>query len=180
MRAVKLLLVGIALVSLSACTAFYPNWGAETPQDAFSNETQIGDVIEESTESELETETDSTSEVVAEVPEEVAVEVAPEVVQTKVRVEIYSATVYQDEGLLEVIAQGLGFVEDGGSCTLRFISGDQEKSKTVQSGSSSDYTQCSPIDLPLSGLPSGTGVVTVSYESANHTGISEPVSVVIP
>lgn len=178
MRAVKLLLVGIALVSLSACSAFYPNWGAETPQDAFSNKAQTGDVIEETTESEPKP--DSTSEVVEEVAEEVTVEVAPEVVQTRVRVEIYSAMVYQDEGLLEVIAQGLGFVEDGGSCTLRFISGDQEKSITVQSGSSSDYTQCSPIDLPLSGLPSGTGVVTVSYESANHTGISDPVSVVIP
>lgn len=178
MRAVKLFLLGVAVVSLSACTAFYPNWGAEAPQDAFSNETQTSDVIEVPTEPEVESE--SSAEVVEDVTEEVAAETEAEVVKTKVKVEIYSAMVYEDEGLLEVIAQGLGFVEDGGSCTLRFISGAQQESMTVQAGSSSDYTQCSPVDLPLSGLPSGTGVITVSYESANHTGVSDPFSVVIP
>lgn len=180
MRALRLLAIASLVVPLSACSAFYPNWGAEAPQDAFSNEMQDGDVNEidpqPQPDSVSEPETEPDSEVAE--PEEPAEEVATE--RTKVKVEIYSAMVYQDEGILEVIAQGIGFVEDGGSCTLRFISGSTEESMTVKAASSSDYTQCSPIDLPLAGLPSGTGVVTVGYESETHTGVSSAYSVVIP
>lgn len=179
MRAVKFTLLILMAVSLSACSAFYPNWGAEAPQDAFSNDAApIDDKDSSSIDQATASETSNQESVV---PEEIDAEAGPEqAVLTKVDVEIYSAMVYEEEGILEVIAQGIGFVEDGGSCTLRFLSGETEKTMTVDAVSSSDYTQCSPIDLSLSDLPSGSGVVSVSYESTLHAGTSSPFSVVIP
>lgn len=179
MRALKMSLLISMVISLSACSAFYPNWGAEAPQDAFSNESAVIDDKDLNGNDEaLAAETSDSEPVVsAEIDEAVEPEQA---VLSKVDVEIYSAMVYQEEGILEVIAQGIGFVEDGGSCTLRFLSGETEKTMTVSAGSSSDYTQCSPIDLSLADLPSGTGVVSVSYESSLHAGTSSPYSVVIP
>jgi hypothetical protein len=50
----------------------------------------------------------------------------------------------------------------------------------VRAEPSSDYTQCFPIEFPLADLPSGNGIVTVSYESASHFGLSPASSVVVP
>jgi hypothetical protein len=50
----------------------------------------------------------------------------------------------------------------------------------VNAEQSSDYTQCFPIEMPLSGLPAGNALVTVSYESERYIGRSAATSVVIP
>jgi hypothetical protein len=84
-----------------------------------------------------------------------------------------------DYGVLTVIAQLPKLSESGGKCIFKFIGGDVEKSLEVKAEPSSDYTQCFPIEFPLSDLPKGNGVVTVSYESEGHFGTSAPVSVVI-
>jgi hypothetical protein len=65
-------------------------------------------------------------------------------------------------------------------CKMRFIGSDVEKELEVRAEPSSDYTQCFPIEFPLSELPSGNGVVTVSYDSEFHFGSSSATSVVIP
>ena len=81
---------------------------------------------------------------------------------------------------LEVVAQVLGITESSGTCTMRFIGSDIEKTVKVSAQSASDYTQCFPIEFPLSELPSGSGIVTVKYESEFHLGTSAANSVVIP
>lgn len=87
---------------------------------------------------------------------------------------------YQDEGQLEVIAQVYDVVEDGGECTLKLLAGDFSTELSVGANRSSNYTQCAPFDIPLSELPGGTSVVSVSYFSDNYEGESEAFPVVIP
>lgn len=93
---------------------------------------------------------------------------------------ILIAEAYSDTGMLEVVAQVQGITESGGNCTMRFIGSDVEKIVKVSAQSASDYTQCFPIEVPLSDLPSGSGIVTVRYESEFHLGTSAASSVVIP
>ena len=98
----------------------------------------------------------------------------------QVQVEIIMAVAEPDFGVLTVVAQIPGMAEAGGNCTMRFIGSDKEFLMEVRAEPSSDYTQCFPIEFPLADLPSGNGIVTVSYESASHFGLSPASSVVIP
>jgi hypothetical protein len=95
-------------------------------------------------------------------------------------VTIIMAVAEPDFGVLTVVAQIPGLSESGGMCKMRFIGSDVEKELEVRAEPSSDYTQCFPIEFPLSELPSGNGVVTVSYDSEFHFGTSPATSVVIP
>jgi hypothetical protein len=85
-----------------------------------------------------------------------------------------------DFAVLTVVAQVPNLSESDGKCTMRFLGNNIEKVLEVKAEPSSDYTQCFPIEFPLSDLPRGNGVVTVTYDSERHTGVSAATSVVIP
>jgi len=104
----------------------------------------------------------------------------PEIEKVQTEVTIIMAVAEPDFGVLTVVAQIPGLSESGGMCKMRFIGSDVEKDLEVRAEPSSDYTQCFPIEFPLSELPSGNGVVTVSYDSEFHFGTSPATSVVIP
>lgn len=167
----------VAGLTLTGCSAFVPSWNAQPTPIEIDNETEPADVNEvPETEPETEqTEPANPTETAEQDPEPTEV-----IERSSVTVEVISAMAYVDEGQLEVIAQVFDVVEDGGECTLKLLAGDFSTEQTVGANRSSNYTQCAPIDLPLSELPGGTAVVSVSYLSENYEGESASVSVVIP
>ncbi len=158
-------IAAFTLTLLTGCSVFYPNWGAEgLPEE---------ELVTESASPE-ETPTESQSAEATETPTETA---KPKL---KTSVDILMAVVEEELGVLTVVAQIPSINESDGTCTVRFLGGSVEKTLKVAAEPSSGYTQCFPIELPLSDLPSGNGVVTVTYESERHIGESAVTSVVIP
>jgi hypothetical protein len=151
-----------------------PSWNAQPTPIEIDNNT--GDeTVNEQTPVEPEPEPEPEPETAPEPAEE------PEPIErSPATVEVISAMAYVDEGQLEVIAQVIDVVEDGGECTMKLLAGDFATDMTVGANRSSNYTQCAPMDIPLSELPGGTAVVSVSYISDIYEGESEAVSVVIP
>lgn len=177
MRKLRLLGTASALaLLLSGCSAFYPNWGATgLPEEPELSQTEQ---ISESTEpsaSESESANPDSNATESEQPSE-----EPTVERKQVQVEIIMAVAEPDFGVLTVIAQIPDMAEAGGKCVMRFIGSNKEETLEVSAEPSSDYTQCFPIEFPLEDLPTGNGIVTVSYESATHFGTSAASSVVIP
>lgn len=146
---------GLAL-SLSGCSLIYPNWG--TDQNPSSSQSA------EPSESASETPSASPS------------------TSTKgeANVSIDQATVDATAGVVSVVAQVTNFNEDGGTCTLTIQAGTQSKTMSVKAESNVTTTQCFPMELSLSGLPKGTVLITVTYDSAAHFGTSAGRSVLIP
>lgn len=146
---------GLAL-SLSGCSLIYPNWG--TDQNPSSSQSA------EPSESASETPSASPS------------------TSTKgeANVSIDQATVDATAGVVSVVAQVTNFNEDGGTCTLTIQAGTQSKTMSVKAESNVTTTQCFPMELSLSGLPKGTALITVTYDSAAHFGTSAGRSVLIP
>ena len=172
------LFVGAGLIFaslvLSGCGVFYPNWGATSlPEEPVAT-------IEANQETEASAEPEASEEPTASASPEATETSEPAVAQLPVDVVILIAEAYSDDGVLEVVAQVPGITESGGTCTMRFIGSDVEKVVEVSAQAASDYTQCFPIEFPLSELPSGSGIVTVKYESEFHLGTSAASSVVIP
>ena len=171
-----LALASATLFLLSGCSVFYPNWGAtELPEEPTLA----------STPAETETVTAEPEPTVSEEPEasaepEPSETEEPEIERVQTEVTIIMAVAEPDFGVLTVVAQVPGLSESGGFCKMRFIGSDVERELEVRAEPSSDYTQCFPIEFPLSELPSGNGVVTVSYDSELHFGTSPATSVVIP
>ena len=170
-----LALASATLLILSGCSVFYPNWGAtELPEEptmsAVPTETETVTAEPEPTDTEIEASAE---------PEPTETE-EPEIEKVQTEVTIIMAVAEPDFGVLTVVAQIPGLSESGGMCKMRFIGSDVEKELEVRAEPSSDYTQCFPIEFPLSELPSGNGVVTVSYDSEFHFGTSAATSVVIP
>lgn len=168
---VKTLMVLAISLTLTGCSIFYPNWGATS-------------LPEPVTESQTITEEEPTA------TEETATEPAPEetstpeetkepIVRKEVSVEIIMAVPEPSVGVLTVVAQIPSMSETGGKCIFKYLGNGITKTMEVKAEPSSDYTQCFPIEFPLKDLPSGNGVVTVSYESEGHFGTSAPTSVVI-
>ena len=173
----KVLLVSsVALSSLllAGCSAFYPNWGATSLPEEPAPIVETSETLAPTDTSEPTAEPEATA---SEEPTETA---EPEIVRIEAEVTILIADAFLDTGMLEVVAQVPGVTESDGSCILRFIGGETEKTVSVEAQPSSDYTQCFPIEFPLADLPSGSGIVTVQYESDHHFGVSKPSSVVIP
>lgn len=161
----KLGLLGSLTLALAGCSVFYPNWGATS-------------LPEEPTISESVTVTGTPTETASPTPSETPTET--EAPKREAEVEVMFFEVLQDEGILSVVAEMSSAAESGGSCTLKFVSGSQEKSYKVKAEPSSTYTQCAPFEIDLADLASGNGVFTVSYESENYAGQSVASSVVIP
>ena len=162
--------------TLVGCSAFYPNWGATgLPEEPEVTETSSP--TEEPSQEPIESETaepEPSEEPSAEPSEE------PSVAAVQTQVDIIMAIAEPDYGVLTVVAQIPGISEAGGKCIMRFIGSDKEATMEVRAEPSSDYTQCFPIEFPLADLPSGNGIVTVSYQSDFHFGTSPASSVVIP
>lgn len=168
---VKTLAVSTLLLTLSGCSVFYPNWGATSlPEPVSESETVVP---EETTAQETPTETAT--------PEETTTAEATKepVVRKEVTVEIIMAVADPAAGVFTVVAQIPNLTEAGGKCIFKYLGNGVSKTKEVKAEPSSEYTQCFPIEFPLKDLPSGNGVVTVSYESEGHFGTSAPSSVVI-
>lgn len=167
-----------ALLTLSGCSAFVPSWNAQPTPIEIDNENDQEDVKEEpelQPDPEPQDQSDSNQ---SEEPE--PAEPVEPIERSSVTVEVISAMAYEDEGQLEVIAQVYDVVEDGGECTLKLLAGDFSTELTVGANRSSNYTQCAPFDIPLSELPGGTSVVSVSYLSDNYEGESDSFPVVVP
>lgn len=177
MRAQFAVFAVLASLSLTGCSAFVPSWNAQPSPIEIDNTEDSENVIEESP---VEEQPAPSTPNEPEVPAESGEDSNEEVERETVNVEVISAMAYEDEGLLEVIAQVFDVVEDGGECSLKLLAGDFSTELTVEANRSSNYTQCAPIDIPLSELPGGTAVVSVSYLSELHEGESASVSVVIP
>jgi hypothetical protein len=143
-------------LSLSGCALLYPNWGT--------------------------TQSPGTSESADPSASASASASASESAPTKgiAKVQIDQANVDATAGVIDVVAQVTNFNEDGGQCTLTIQAGTQTKKVSVKAESNVTSTQCYPMELSLSGLPKGTALVTVSYDSAAHAGTSADQSVVIP
>ncbi len=146
---------GLALM-LSGCSLIYPNWGTDqnpsTSQSAQPSESASG--------TPTPVETNST--------------------KGEATVVVDQANVDATAGFLSVVAQVTNFNEDGGTCTLTVQAGNQSKTMSVKAESNVTTTQCFPMEISLSGLPKGTALVTVTYESAAHYGVSAGRSVLIP
>lgn len=146
---------GVALM-LSGCSLIYPNWGTDqnpsTSQSAQPSESASG--------TPTPVETNST--------------------KGEATVVVDQANVDATAGFLSVVAQVTNFNEDGGTCTLTVQAGNQSKTMSVKAESNVTTTQCFPMEISLSGLPKGTALVTVTYESAAHYGVSAGRSVLIP
>jgi hypothetical protein len=167
-------------LTLVGCSAFYPNWGATgLPEEPEVTETSSP--TEEPSQEPMESESTEPepNEGPGEEPTQEPTE-EPSVAAVQTQVDIIMAIAEPDYGVLTVVAQIPGISEAGGKCTLRFIGSDKEATMEVRAEPSSDYTQCFPIEFPLADLPSGNGIVTVSYQSDFHFGTSPASSVVIP
>ena len=168
---VKTLMVVAISLSLTGCSVFYPNWGATSlPEPVTESQT----ITEEEPTGTEETQTEPTPEETA-TPEETK----EPIVRKEVSVEIIMAVPEPSVGALTVVAQIPSMSETGGKCIFKYLGNGVSKTMEVKAEPSSDYTQCFPIEFPLKDLPSGNGVVTVSYESEGHFGTSAPTSVVI-
>lgn len=167
----------VATLTLTGCSVFYPNWGAtglpEEPMITAESATQTPEATAEPTQEE----TASAEPEVTETPTETE---SPEIKRKQVQVDVIMAIAEPDFGVLTVVAQIPGVSESGGKCVMRFIGSDKEAVMEVKAEPSSDYTQCFPIEYPLSDLPTGNGIVTIAYESDYHFGLSPASSVVIP
>lgn len=167
------LLLGL---TLAGCSAFYPNWGATgLPEEPEITQSEEPTQEPSPTETQEPTQEPEATETPTEEPTQ-----EPEIERVQTQVEIIMAIAEPDFGVLTVVAQVPGIAEAGGKCVMRFIGSDTEATMEVRAEPSSDYTQCFPIEFPLAELPSGNGIVTVSYESDFHFGTSPASSVVIP
>jgi hypothetical protein len=148
--AVCALLVG----TVSGCTLLYPNWGKPTDSPS-PTESNTPDPTNTDTASPTPT---PTNKGIAEV-------------------EIMDAYVDTANGILQVVAQVTNFSQDGGKCTATFNGGGKTVSVTGTAESNAANTQCRPIEISLTGLPKGAGVVTVTYDSDTKHGVSSSTAV---
>ena len=151
------ILVATAVVlSLSGCSLLYPNW--ETDQSPGTSQS--------ATPSESSSENPSASPTA--------------VNKTKATVRIDDAYADATAGVISVIAQLTNIAQDGGTCTLILQVGTTTKRLPFKAEANVTTTQCHPMELPIAGLPKGTALISVEYDSANYFGVSPAQSIVIP
>ena len=176
MSRLRVSLLLLPALMLSGCTLFYPNWGATSlPEDELIPSTESISPTE--TEEPSESPSASSSATPTASPSPSASE---SISRTEAGVEIVMAVVEPDFDLLTVIAQIPGVTDATGNCTLTYLADSFEKSFSVRAEQSSDFMQCAPFEIDLGELPSGSGLVTVSFESTRFFGRSGASSVVIP
>lgn len=157
MKKFATVLVATAIsLSLSGCALLYPNWGTDqspgTSQSAAPSETP--------------SETPSASPTT--------------VTKAKATVRIDDASADATAGVITVVAEVTNIAQDGGTCTLILQVGNTTKRLPFKAEANVDRTQCFPMEVPIAGLPKGTALVSVEYESTTYFGVSPAQSVVIP
>lgn len=157
MKKIALILVAAAItLSLSGCALLYPNWGTDqSPGTSQSAEP-----------------TQSTSETPSASPSAVN--------KAKATIRINDASADATAGVISVVAEVINIAQDGGTCTLILQVGNTTKRLPFKAEANVDRTQCHPMEVPLAGLPKGTALVSVEYESSTHFGVSAAQSVLIP
>ena len=157
MKKFTLLIATAALATtLSGCSLLYPHWGTtDTPGSSSSANPS-----------------DSTQ------PSESA-SASPSSAKRTANVIIDSQSIDPATGILEVWAEATNFNEDGGLCTLTVAYGTTSKSVSAKASSNVTTTQCYALQFNTKGLPKGTALITVSYDSANFSGTSAGQSIVI-
>ena len=157
MKKIALIVATSALVtSLSGCTLLYPNWGTtDNPGSSQSANPSSSSQPSSSTSA------------------------SPSSAKRAANVVIDSQSIDPATGILEVWAEATNFNEDGGLCTLTVQYGNTSKTVSAKASSNVTTTQCYALDFDTKGLPKGTALITVSYDSANFSGKSAGQSIVI-
>jgi hypothetical protein len=155
-KSLAILFALITSVSLSGCALLYPNW--DTTQSPGTSQSAEPSNSEQ--------------------PSESASPTTPSKAIAKVQIDDASADA--TAGVINALAEITNFSEDGGTCTLVVKAGTTTKKVSFKAESNVSTTQCYPMQLPLAGLPKGTALVSVQYESAKYFGESAGISVVIP
>jgi hypothetical protein len=167
---VKKILITVSVagmvLSLAGCSFFYPNWGQKTPPIGTPSQSSSSSASQSASQSASANPTASATPT----PTAVAKKIAT--------ISILQSSV--DSSGISVVAEALNFSEDGGSCTLTYTNGVVKKTLVVKAESNASDTQCFPMNLPLTGMPKGPGLITVSYSSATHIGTSTAIAVTIP
>jgi len=162
MKTLRFAALAISVAALSGCSLLYPHWGATT----FPTDTTTASQSASPTASATDSATPSAT------PSVTAVKNAT--------VQIMDSNVDATAGVIDVVAQVTNVAEDGGQCVLTVTSGSSTKTETVKAESNVDTTQCFPMEITLTGLASGSGVISVTYRSAGYLGTSPNQSVTIP
>ena len=148
-------------VSLSGCSILYPNWNTTA---------KPGDSSTPSTSSSA-----PASESASPTPSP-----TPSVAVKKAQIAWVDSGVDTAAGVIYAVAEITNVVEDGGTCTLTFIGAGKTKTVSGKAEVNATDTQCHPLELSVSGLPKGAGLITMSYSSPTHAGTSAAVAVNIP
>ncbi len=157
MKKFALILAAAAITTaLSGCSLLYPNWGTtQNPGTSAS--------ANPSSSSQPSSSASST----------------PANTKRAAKVVIDSQSIDPATGILEVWAEATNFNEDGGLCTLTVQYGTSSKTVTAKASANVTTTQCYALDFNTVGLPKGTALITVTYDSANFSGVSASQSIVI-
>jgi len=155
--ATKIAAASLMAISLAGCSVLYPNWNtSQKPSDSGAP-------------------TPSSSATASASPS-----ASPTTAKVKALINILDSGVDTAAANVYVVAEITNVVEDGGQCTMTFIGAGQTKTVTGKAEINATDTQCHPLQIPLAGLPKGAGLVTVTYNSATHTGTSAAIAVTIP
>ncbi|NBR64712.1 MAG: hypothetical protein EBS85_01630 [Micrococcales bacterium] len=150
-------IAAILAFTVSGCSILYPNAGKPTDSPKPTN---------------TETSTPEPTDTKTPTPEPTT--------KSEAIVEIMDAYVDSANGIIQVVGQVTNFSEDGGTCSATFNGGGKTVTVSAAAESNAANTQCHPIEINLAGLPSGSGVVTVTYDSARNHGVSLATAVTIP
>lgn len=157
-RAFFIITTSVAVVTLTGCALFYPNIGSnETPSDPLNPTPTVSET--------------PTAPIESETPAPVAKELA------KPRLVFYDIV----DTNIQIVGEIMNFAENGGECIITFYSDNTAVvMERVPAEANVSTTQCFPLTVGLSRLPSGAVDIVVSYESARYEGQSEITEVIIP
>ena len=150
-------LAAILAFTVSGCSILYPNWGKPTdsPKPTETKTTPPG-------------------------PTDTGTPTPDPTDKGAATVEIMDAFVDSPNGIILVVGQVTNFSEDGGTCSATFNGGGKTVTVSAAAESNAANTQCHPLEINLSGLPKGAGVITVTYDSTKNHGVSKATAVTIP
>jgi PBP1b-binding outer membrane lipoprotein LpoB len=150
-------LAAILAFTVSGCSILYPNWGKPTdsPKPTETKTTPPG-------------------------PTDTGTPTPDPTDKGAATVEIMDAFVDSPNGIILVVGQVTNFSEDGGTCSATFNGGGKTVTVSAAAESNAANTQCHPLEINLSGLPKGSGVITVTYDSTKNHGVSKATAVTIP
>jgi len=99
---------------------------------------------------------------------------------TPVKPEIFLATVDTAGGVLKVVTDVPDIFEDGGLCTVAVTAGSTKLQEHNTGAANATNTACGQFVFDLGALPSGKATIVASYQSAKHSGSSDPYPVTLP